>query len=226
MHGHKEVDAMSDTTIVILVAVAAIVLIVLVGAVLMAQRRRALKDRFGPEYDRIEADRGPRAAAAELRNRERHFKELDIRPLDPSARSDYAMRWARVQEQFVDDPPGAVSEAGQLLTAVMTDRGYPVEDADYDQRLADLSVEHGRTLGRYRNADAVSRRARSDRASTEELRQAMVDYRALFEELLDGGAARRERVEEHAEDRGEDRADEHTERDVSPETTTDSDRRL
>jgi hypothetical protein len=151
----------------------------------LPRRRRHLREQFGPEYDRlVESEQGRRAAEAELRERERRHDELEIRPLDPAARESYASEWARIQEQFVDDPQTAVSQAGELLTSVMKDRGYPA-DADADQRMADLSVEHGRTLDRYRNAYAISRRAGDEGdVSTEDLRQAMVDYRSLFEELL------------------------------------------
>jgi hypothetical protein len=149
------------------------------------QRRRHLKEQFGPEYDRlVDSTGGRRAAESELRERERRHDSLDIRPLDPAARDKYAAEWVRVQERFVDDPGSAVSDAGQLLTSVMTDRGYPADEDD-EQRIADLSVEHSRTLNRYRSAHQVSVRAGRDGASTEELRTAMVDYRALFHELLE-----------------------------------------
>jgi hypothetical protein len=172
------------TTVLIVIA-AVIVVAVVVLAVLTLQRRRHLKEQFGPEYDRVvDSTGGRRAAESELRERARRHDSLDIRPLDPAARDRYLRAWTHVQEQFVDDPRSAVSEAGQLLTAVMTDRGYPADEDD-EQRVADLSVEHGRTLNRYRSAHDVSVRAGRDGASTEELRNAMVDYRALFHELLE-----------------------------------------
>jgi hypothetical protein len=176
---------MSDQTTIVLIVVAVVVVVaVLVLAAMAALRRRHLKEQFGPEYDRlVESEGGRRAAESELRERERRHDSFDLRPLDPAARDNYATRWAGVQEQFVDDPRGAVSEAGRLLAEVMADRGYPADEDD-EQRMADLSVEHGRTLQRYRSANAISRRADEDGASTEELRNAMVDCRALFEELL------------------------------------------
>jgi hypothetical protein len=176
---------MSDQTTIVLIVVAVVVVVaVLVLATMAALRRRHLKEQFGPEYDRlVESEGGRRAAESELRERERRHDSLDLQPLDPAARDSYAAQWARVQEQFVDDPRAAVSEAGRLLTAVMADRGYPADEDD-EQRMADLSVEHGRTLQRYRSAYAISRRADEDGTSTEELRHAMVDYRALFQELL------------------------------------------
>jgi hypothetical protein len=171
------------TTVLIVIAVVIVVAILVLVALTM-QRRRHLKEQFGPEYDRlVDSEGGRRAAESELRERERRHHSLELRPLDPTTRDRYVAQWARVQELFVDDPRSAVSQAGQLLTAVMTDRGYPAEEDD-EQRIADLSVEHSRTLDRYRSAHAVSVRADEDGASTEELRNAMVDYRALFQELL------------------------------------------
>jgi len=171
------------TTVLIVIAVVIVVAILMLVALTM-QRRRHLKEQFGPEYDRlVDSEGGRRAAESELRERERRHDSLELRPLDLTTRDRYVAQWARVQELFVDDPRSAVSQAGQLLTAVMTDRGYPAEEDD-EQRIADLSVEHSRTLDRYRSAHAVSVRADEDGASTEELRNAMVDYRALFQELL------------------------------------------
>ena len=190
------------TTALIVVAVV-IVVAILVVAVLTMQRRRHLKEQFGPEYDRlVDAEGGRRAAEAELRERERRHDSLEIRPLDPTTRDRYVIQWARVQEMFVDDPRAAVSDAGQLLTAVMIDRGYPAEEDD-EQRIADLSVEHSRTLDRYRSAHEVSVRAGQNGASTEELRNAMVDYRALFHELLevDENRETRDRAQAEVKDR-------------------------
>ncbi len=192
---------MSDQATIALIVVAAVIVIgALLFAVVMMQRRRHLKEQFGPEYDRlVESEQSRRAAEAELRERERRHEELDIQPLDPAARDRYAEEWGSVQEQFVDDPQEAVSRAGEVLTSVMRDRGYPADD-DAEQRMADLSVEHSRTLIRYRKAYDVSRRAGGDEpVSTEDLRQAMVDYRSLFEELLgptEAYAARDELPEE------------------------------
>lgn len=177
---------MSDQTIIVLVVIGAVVIIL--AAFLLAQtsqRRRRLKQQFGPEYDRtVDAEDDRRAAEARLRERQERHEKLDIRSLDGSKRDVYSDRWIAVQEHFVDDPRSAVAEAGTLLTAVMHDRGYPTDEG-YDQRLADLSVEHGRTLSRYRMANEISERAERNEASTEELRRAMVDYRALFDELLE-----------------------------------------
>ncbi|MCG5212585.1 hypothetical protein [Streptosporangium sp. KLBMP 9127] len=178
----------TETVIWVAVVIAAIVAILTVGlVVLQHQRRHRLRERFGPEYERTVNERGTRRdAEQELRAREERVAKLDIRPLAPQARKDYARRWVEVQERFVDAPGYAVTEADQLVTAVMTDRGYPTGEK-FEQRVSDLSVTHGRTLDRYRQAHDISGRAARENSSTEELRQAMVHYRALFEELLGEG---------------------------------------
>ncbi|WP_245966175.1 hypothetical protein [Sphaerisporangium album] len=174
------------------VVVAVVVAILAVGyLVAQQQRRRRLQERFGPEYERTLREReSRREAEQELREREQRHAELDIRPLAPETRSTYAKKWTEVQERFVDAPGFAVTEADHLVTAVMADRGYPTEG--FEQQVSDLSVAHGPTLDHYRKAHEISSRAARQEASTEELRQAMVHYRALFEELLEdttGGRA-------------------------------------
>ncbi|GAA0384775.1 hypothetical protein GCM10009530_39560 [Microbispora corallina] len=150
-------------------------------------RRRHLQDRFGPEYDRAVRESDSRKAAEqELLAREERHAQLDIRPLAPEARETYTRKWTEVQERFVDAPGFAVTEADALVTAVMADRGYPTDD--FEQRLSDLSVAHAATLDHYRQAHDISSRAARQDATTEELRQAMVHYRALFQELLEAGA--------------------------------------
>ena len=179
---------MSTGAIVAIIVVVIIVAAVLV-AVAAANRRRRLRERFGPEYDRAVSEHGSRREAeAELAGRERHVRELDLRPLSPSARSQYLSEWTAVQEQFVDAPQAAVTGAQTLVSAVMEDRGYPTQP--YDQTLADLSVEHASTLDHFRAAHDISQNAASGTASTEDLRQAMIHYRALFAELLGEPAAR------------------------------------
>ena len=171
--------------------VAIIVVIVIVIAVAafaaMAARRRRLKERFGPEYDRLVADQpSQRKAEAELASRERRVRRLDIRPLSAAARAEYATQWTSIQERFVDQPASAVSQAQQLVTAVLGDRGYPTEG--YEQVLADLSVEHARNLEHYRAANALTDASADGQASTEDLRQAMIHYREMFDDLLDDSA--------------------------------------
>lgn len=167
--------------------VAIIVVVIVVAAALLLlttmNRRRRLRDRFGPEYDRAVTERGSRREAeAELAERERHVRDLDIRPLSSAARTQYMSEWTAVQEQFVDAPQAAVTGAQTLVSAVMEDRGYPTQP--FDQTLADLSVEHASTLDHFRAAHDISQNAAAGTASTEDLRQAMIHYRALFAELL------------------------------------------
>jgi hypothetical protein len=167
--------------------VAIIVVVIIVAAVIavaaLAARRRRLQQRFGPEYDRaVEGSDSRRKAEAELAEREKRVKHLDIRPLDPAARDSYTAQWTAIQEQFVDNPADAVTGAQTLITSVMGDRGYPTDDAA--QIMADLSVEHASTLEHFRTAQDLSSRAAGGTASTEDLRQAMVHYRSLFRELL------------------------------------------
>jgi hypothetical protein len=139
--------------------------------------------RFGPEYDRVAGARDSKLKAdSELAERERRVRDLDIQPLTDAARASYAVQWADVQERFVDAPADAVAGAQLLVTAVMTDRGYPT--GHQDQVLADLSVEHSDTLGHYRAAEEISGSAAAGTASTEDLRLAMIHYRALFGDLL------------------------------------------
>jgi hypothetical protein len=173
---------MSTGTIVIIIIVILVVVAVVAGVV-YDRRRRRLRQRFGPEYDRMVEEKGSRTKAeAELASRQRRVADLDIQPLDPAARARYAENWAAVQEQFVDAPQEAVMAAQRLVKTVMKERGYPTEGDD--QVLADLSVDHGGVLDHYRAAYGISQRAADNQASTEDLRQAMIHYRALFQDLL------------------------------------------
>jgi hypothetical protein len=174
---------MSAGIITVIIILAAIVVAAILAGVVYDRRRRRLRRRFGPEYDSLVEERGSRRKAeAELAGRERRVRDLDIRPLDPAARSRYARRWTAIQEYFVDAPPQAVADARLLVLAVMSERGYPTEGDD--QVLADLSVDHADALDHYRAAHGISRRAADNLASTEDLRQAVIHYRALFQDLL------------------------------------------
>jgi hypothetical protein len=169
--------------VALIIVVIAIVVVAGVAAAVMSTRRRRLQQRFGPEYDRMVDEQNSRLKAeAELSRRERRVSGLNIRPLEPAAQARYAAEWATIQEQFVDAPQGAVGQAQNLVVAVMNDRGYPTEHRD--QVLADLSVEHAAVLHHYRTASDISQSATAGTASTEDLRQAMIHYRALFQELL------------------------------------------
>lgn len=177
---------MSTAAVAVTVIVAVVVIVALGLLVRRQQQRRRLRERFGPEYDRtVERHDSAREAEQELLAREQRHHELPIRPLEPAARDRYRAGWQRVQEQFVDSPRAAVTEADNLLIHMMRDRGYPTEN--YEQQFADLSVEHAATLDRYRTAHDIRGRADADQATTEDLRQAMVHYRALFSELLGDG---------------------------------------
>jgi hypothetical protein len=168
-----------------IVAIVTAIIVVAAGVIMLmaAARRRRLQQRFGPEYDRLVGERDSRLKAeAELSERERRVRGLDIHPLTSSARANFADRWVGIQEQFVDEPAEAVAASQVLVVAVMSERGYPTER--HDQVLADLSVEHAETLDQYRAAEAISASTAAGTASTEDLRQAMIYYRSLFRELL------------------------------------------
>jgi hypothetical protein len=170
-----------STMQVILIIVIAIIVIAAFAAVAALIRRRNLQQRFGPEYDRVVSDSGSRREAEkELRARERRHAELDLRPLSEQSRRRYVDEWEEIQARFLDTPQDAARAGDELLTRLAAERGYPT--GDFDERLAELSVEHGRTLGGYREAHDVIER--DDEASTEQLRQALVRYRALFSELV------------------------------------------
>lgn len=172
---------------IVLTVIVVIVVVAGIGFAAWAQvRRHRLRERFGPEYDRtVERNKNTREAERELVAREQRHAKLNIRPLTPEARERYRGEWGTVQERFVDVPAQAVTEADRLVLVVMDERGYPTEG--YEQQVDDLSVEHGTTVERYRAAHEISGRAETDEASTEDLRQAMVHYRALFQELLADG---------------------------------------
>jgi len=191
--------------VIVILAIVAIALIV-VALLLMRQRRsQQLQEGFGPEYDRTVEERGGdrREAEAELRERRERREQFEVRDLEPAARDRYADRWRTAQRRFVDEPAPAVGEADALVMEVMRDRGYPVAD-EFDQRAADVSVDHPQVVEHYRAAHEISGRATAGEASTEDLRQAMVHFRALFVELLgaddepprDGGAPENQNVRE------------------------------
>jgi hypothetical protein len=176
-----------------IVIVLAVVAVVALAAAVLARRRRSegLRDRFGPEYHRtVDEVGGRRDAERELRDREQRREEFDIQPLSDAARDRYAKEWQAVQARFVDAPESAVRDADRLVQQAMGERGYPVDD-DFERRAADLSVDHPRVVESFRRGHELWLRYDRGDGTTEELRQAMVHYRSLFEELLAG-----ERVEE------------------------------
>ncbi|HEY4009231.1 MAG TPA: hypothetical protein VGM11_03695 [Acidobacteriaceae bacterium] len=170
----------------VIVAIIVVLAIIIVAAILVARRRQRsahLKQHFGPEYERELQQSGDAGKAeAALAEREARVEKFTIRELPPTERATYADEWAAVQRRFVDDPSLAVSEADRLVNRLMTARGYPM--ADFDQRAADISVHHPGVVQNYRSARDIFVRHSSGRASTEDLRQAMVYYRSLFDELL------------------------------------------
>ena len=194
---------MNTTAILILVL---IVVVIAVGAFLFWQRRRsaALKQKFGPEYQRAVGQFGDeRKAEAELAAREKRVRSLDIRSLTPEEQARFTEAWKKAQARFVDEPSQAAAEADTLVKELMQARGYPV--GDFEQRAADISVDHPDVVDNYRNARAIAERNKSGKATTEDLRQAMVHYRSLFEELLETTAAqpstRSERTERESDNK-------------------------
>ena len=169
------------------VALAIVVIVVAIGLVSSGIRRRRshiLESGFGPEYDRTVERTGDQSAAeAELRDRQRRRDELELRPLAPVARKGYMDAWQETQAEFVDDPGHAVDDADRLIQSVMRDRGYPVED--FDDRASLVSVDHPIVVERYRRAHGIALENADGAATTENLRRAMQDYRALFVELVE-----------------------------------------
>lgn len=165
-----------------------VVLALAVGAgvawwVFRRQTTRRLRDRFGPEYDRAVAERGDvKDAEVELQRREKRVEHFEVRPLSPDERVRFESAWEDVQAKFVDSPSAAIAEADILVAEVMRTRGYPV--SDFEQRASDLSVEHPLVVEHYRAAREIAVRNEAGKATTEELRQALVHHRRLFEELL------------------------------------------
>lgn len=183
---------MSTAGIIVLVVVIVAVLII-AAIVAMTMRRRArsrqLRHRFGDEYDLTVGRAGNRRRAeSELQQRELRRREMDIVPLEPGARAAFAEDWRRTQEEFVDRPVEAVKRADLLVNQVMKARGYPA--GEFEQQARDVSVDHASVMKEYRAAHEISSRNDNSRATTEELRQAMKHYRALFSELLEESSSR------------------------------------
>lgn len=165
-------------------ALLALVLVAAITIMLANNRRRAqLRSQFGPEYERtVEMTGSSRKAEAELQERQKRVAAFTIRPLSPQQADAFTDAWVHVQAQFVDDPQGAVTRADALLTEVMEVRGYPI--VDFEQRSADLSVDHPEVVQNYRTAHDIAIRHARGEADTEDLRRAMIHYRALFDDLI------------------------------------------
>lgn len=177
----------------VLIVIAVVVVVFGVFMYVQKERTRRLRTKFGPEYDRLVHDRGnPRKAEDELLRRQERMEKMHIRELSHDEILRFSDSWRNVQAQFVDAPRDAAAEADRLVREVMTTRGYPM--SDFEQRAADISVDHPRVVEHYRAAHDLALRDAAGGANTEDLRQAMVHYRALFEDLL--SATRDQQVEE------------------------------
>ena len=173
-----------DQGTLIAIVVGVLVLAVIGWLVWQRQRSEALRERYGPEYARTVNELGDtRRAESELIRRQERVAALDIRPMNAEMQNRFHQQWRAVQARFVDDPKGAVTDADALVEDAMRTRGYPV--SDFDQRAADLSVHHPRVVENYRAARDIAHRHRRGEATTEDLRQAMVYYRGLFQDLLE-----------------------------------------
>lgn len=191
---------------IIIIAVVVVAIVAIGFYVWQRRQSEAFATRYGPEYQRVVSETGSRhRGEAELRRREERLEHLTIRPLTAQQQTDYERQWRETQARFVDDPDGAIGDANNLVEDVMKTRGYPL--SDFDQRAADISVHHPRVVENYRAARDIARRQRQGDATTEDLRQAMVHYHELFEDLLadrEHGAVGAERAVERPVDRAAD----------------------
>ena len=168
---------------ILVVIVAAIAVIAVIGWTIARKRRTAvLKSRFGPEYERTVRERGPSQAEESLLERQKRVEKFRLRDLTAEERERFITAWRTVQSRFVDDPKGAVTEADDLVVRLMQTRGYPM--SDFEQRAADISVDHPLVVDNYRAAHQIAIRHRHGQATTEDLRNAVIYYRSLFDELL------------------------------------------
>lgn len=172
-----------------LVVVLAIVVVLVIAVVASTQlRSRSLRQRFGPEYERLVDEEGDRRSAeAELRGRVKRRDTLDIIELEPAAREAYTEQWLEVQQRFIDEPEQSVAEADGLVQTVMRERGYPVDE--FDERIEMMSVDHPELVDNYRTAHGIQLQSGRQEVSTDDLREAFQRYRSLFAELLADGAA-------------------------------------
>ena len=185
-------DSLDNNTLVLIVAVAVVLVAGIAWFAWQGQHTRRLRDRFGPEYDAVLRRVGSRAKAEkELRQREKRVEKFEIVPLSSAEIARFSSAWTRVQGSFVDDPKGVLIEADRLVRELLAKRGYPV--ADFDLRAADISVDHPIVVNNYRAAQRILSLDQRGEASTEDLRKAVVHFRALFDELL--GVSRSRAVE-------------------------------
>lgn len=180
---------MNPTTIAIIVVVAVLAIGSAVWIFLQKRRTERLRSRFGPEYDRLAQSEGDtRRAEKVLAQREKRVSELEIVPLSPQDRDRFNRAWQNEQARFVDDPRAAVANADRLVKDVMIARGYPM--GDFEQRAQDISVDHAGVVENYRIAHDIATQDSKDKATTEALRKALLHYRMLFDELLEGRIAK------------------------------------
>jgi hypothetical protein len=180
-----------DTWVWIAVVVAIVIVAAAAYYAYQQYQSKQLKEGFGPEYDRTVSEApSKREAEAQLSARKKRHDELDIRPLAPAACQRYQSEWDAVQARFVDTPDGAIRDADALIQEVMRERGYPVDD--FDRRADDISVDYPEVVDDYRHGHAVATSAEAGEATTEDLRQALVRYRSLFERMLETSDDREE----------------------------------
>jgi hypothetical protein len=202
-----EKESAVDSTVIVLVIVVVVLLIALIAAgVMLAKRRRTerLQEHYGPEYERSLGETGDRRAAeAQLTEREKRHRDLDIRDLRSEERDRFAASWADIQREFVDDPKRAVRDADGLVLDIMRTRGYPVGDdgGDFERRAEDISVEHPDVVQHYREAHAVRDATERGDVDTENQRAAVTSYRSLVDALL---GSRDDRSHDRSHDRGHD----------------------
>jgi len=177
-----------DPKLELTLAVVAVAIVLLALVVLWRRRRTSkLRHRFGPEYARAVDEDGRGRAEAQLQDRQKRVAAFTILPLGAGDKERFGVSWRRVQEEFVDNPERAVTHADELLADVMSARGFPV--SGFEQRAADLSVDHAEVVQNYRAAHDIALRHQRGEAGTEDLRQAMIHYRSLFDELVNEPAA-------------------------------------
>ena len=173
-----------NTSAVVTIVVVVIAAVIVLALLAVNQRSKRLRERFGPEYSRTVEETGSRMRAeAKLQKLQKRVEDFRITPLSSESRARFVAGWHKIQSRFVDDPRSALTEADKLIQEIMTARGYPV--TEFEQRAADISVDHALVVEQYRAGHEISLRHAQGRATTEDMRQAMIHYRTLFAELAD-----------------------------------------
>lgn len=186
-----------DAKTIVIFAVIIVALIVIAWAIARKRRTEALRRRFGPEYERTVREQGPGKAETVLLERKQRVEKFSVRTLGAAERERFISEWRGLQTRFVDDPKGAVTDADKLVNKVMQARGYPM--SDFEQRAADISVDHPQVVDSYRAAHEIALRHNRGEATTEDLRKAMLYYRSLFDDLLQTSSVDERRVPERRE---------------------------